>query len=54
MTDRDILEDIHALEEQLLGFERRYGIRSEIFSSAHMSSDEPENDAWVLRMLKGI
>jgi hypothetical protein len=27
MTLRDILADIHALEEELLGFERAYGIR---------------------------
>jgi hypothetical protein len=29
MTLREILADIHALEEELLAFERKYGIRSE-------------------------
>ena len=44
----DILADIHALEEELLEFERRYGLRSETFYTAYMSGEEPENDAWVL------
>ncbi|MEA2601882.1 MAG: hypothetical protein QOF89_2874 [Acidobacteriota bacterium] len=44
----EILADIHALEEELLEFERRYGLRSETFYAAYMSGEEPENDAWVL------
>jgi hypothetical protein len=48
MNIRDILLDIHALEEELLGFERKYGIRSETFYAAYMSGEEPEDDAWVL------
>ena len=48
MTDRQILSDIHALEEELLAFERKYGIRSEVFYAAFMGGDEPENDARVL------
>lgn len=32
MNIHEILLDIHALEEELLGFERKYGVRSEIFS----------------------
>ena len=48
MTLRDILADIHALEEELLGFERAYGIRSETLYTAYMSGEEPEEDAWVL------
>ena len=43
-----ILADIHALEEELLNFERKYGLRSETFYAAYMSGEEPENDAWVL------
>lgn len=31
MTLHGILADIHALEEHLLAFERKYGIRSETF-----------------------
>lgn len=48
MTIRDILLDIHALEEELLDFERKYGIRSETFYAAYASGEEPEDDAWVL------
>ena len=29
MSLHEILTDIHALEEELLAFERKYGIRSE-------------------------
>lgn len=48
MTIHDILADIHALEEELLNFERKYGIRSETFYAAYISGEEPENDRWVL------
>ena len=48
MTIREILLDIHALEEELLDFERKYGIRSETFYAAYASGEEPEDDAWVL------
>ena len=48
MTARQILTDIHALEEELLAFERKYGLRSETFCAAYLSGEEPENDAWVL------
>jgi hypothetical protein len=44
----EILSDIHALETELLDFERKYGIRSETFYAAYISGEEPENDAWVL------
>ena len=48
MNLREILADIHALEEDMLNFERRYGIRSEAFYAAYVSGEEPENDSWVL------
>jgi hypothetical protein len=48
MNLRDIVVDIHALEEELLDFERRYGIRSETFYAAYMSGEEPADDGWVL------
>ncbi|MCL4803962.1 MAG: hypothetical protein KJ046_06675 [Anaerolineae bacterium] len=48
MTPHELLTDIHALEEELLGFERKYGIRSETFFAAYMSGEEPEDDSWVL------
>ena len=48
MNLHDILSDIHALEEELLIFERKYGIRSEIFYASYISGEEPEDDNWVL------
>ncbi len=48
MNIREILADIHALEEELLQFERKYGIRSETFFAAYISGEEPEDDSWVL------
>jgi len=48
MDLREILTDIHVLEEELLDFERKYGIRSETFYAAYVSGEEPENDSWVL------
>lgn len=44
----ELLMDIHALETELLAFERTYGIRSETFYAAYSAGEEPENDAWVL------
>ncbi len=48
MMIRTILLDIHALEEELLNFERTYGVRSETFYIAYARGEEPENDDWVL------
>lgn len=48
MTPQEILTDIHALEEELLAFERKYGVRSEIFYAAYITGEEPENEEWVL------
>jgi len=48
MNLREILADIHVLEEELLDFERKYGIRSETFYAAYVSGEEPEDDSWVL------
>jgi hypothetical protein len=48
MNARDILADIHALEEELLDFERKFGVRSETFYAAYANGEEPENDDWVL------
>ena len=48
MNISQILADIHALEEELLAYERKYGIRSETFYAAFTSGEEPEDDNWVL------
>ena len=47
MTLEELLADIHALEEDILAFERKYGVRSETFYAAYVSGEEPEDDAWV-------
>ncbi len=48
MNAQALLADIHALEEDLLAFERKYGVRSEVFFAAYARGEEPENEAWVL------
>jgi hypothetical protein len=48
MMLEELLADIHALEEDMLVFERKYGVRSETFYAAYVSGEEPEDDAWVL------
>jgi hypothetical protein len=48
MTARQLLAEIHALEEESLVFERKYGVRSETFYAAYMSGEEPEKEDWVL------
>lgn len=48
MSLHGLLIDIHALEEELLAFERKYGIRSETFYAAYANGEEAEDEAWVL------
>ena len=48
MSAQTLLADIHALEEDLLAFERKYGVRSETFFAAYAQGEEPEMPAWVL------
>jgi len=36
------------LEEELLDFERCYGIRSETLYAAYATGEEPEDDRWML------
>jgi hypothetical protein len=48
MTLFEILQDIHALEEDLLMYERKYGVLSQTFYESYMQGDEPPDDAWVL------
>jgi hypothetical protein len=48
MTAQEILTDIHALEEELLDFERKYGVRSELFYAAYAAGEEPQDESWVL------
>lgn len=48
MKLQQLLTDIHSLEEDLLAFERKYGIRSETFYAAYAHGEEPLDDSWVL------
>jgi hypothetical protein len=48
MTLSEIIQDIHACEEDLLMYERKYGILTPTFYESFMQGDEPPNDAWVL------
>lgn len=48
MGVREILLDIHALEEEMLEFERKYGIRSETLYAVYVNGEEAEDDAWML------
>lgn len=47
MTLSDIIQDIHAMEEDLLMYERKYGILSSTFYVSYMQGDEPPEEAWV-------
>jgi len=48
MTLEGILRDIHAMREDLLTFERKYGVPSELFYEAYQQGEEPADSAWVL------
>lgn len=48
MTFDDVVQDIHAIEETLLTFERKYGVLSETFYQSYQNGEEPADDAWVL------
>lgn len=48
MDLQGLLTDIHALEQELLQFERRYGVRSETMYAAYVAGEEPEDDSWVM------
>lgn len=48
MTLQEIISDIHALNEDLEVYERKYGVLSETFYELYLSGEEPEEEAWVL------
>ena len=48
MTLDSILRDIQAMREDLLMFERKYNVPTEIFYEAYMRGEEPAESAWVL------
>ena len=48
MTLDEILQDIHTLEEDLVAYERKYGVLTETFYESYINGEEPPDDAWVL------
>jgi len=48
MTLQDVLIDIHALNEDIEAYERKYGVLSETFYESYTNGEEPEDDSWVL------
>lgn len=48
MTLNEILQTIHTLREDLLTFERKYGVPTEVFYRAYQQGEEPADQAWVL------
>ena len=48
MTLDDVLRDIHAMREDLLVFERKYGVPTEVFYDAYRNGEEPADSSWVL------
>jgi hypothetical protein len=48
MTLDEILQDIHALEEDMLVYERKYNVLTETFYESYVNGEEPPDDAWVL------
>jgi hypothetical protein len=48
MILQDVIDDIHALYEDLKVYERKYGILSDTFYELYISGIEPDNDNWVL------
>ena len=48
MTLQDIIADIHAIQEDLEMYERKYGVLSETFYELYSGGEELEDNTWVL------
>ncbi|MCP5103370.1 MAG: hypothetical protein GY950_08325 [bacterium] len=48
MTLQEIIADVHALNEDLEAYERKYGVLSETFYESYTKGEEPEDDSWVM------
>ena len=48
MTLDEILREIHTLGEDLLTYERKYGVLTETFYESYTNGEEPPDEAWVL------
>ncbi len=42
----EILQDIHAMELELIRYERSYGVLTEVFYEAYSRGEEPEDSGW--------
>lgn len=48
MILQEIVEDIHALREDIEAYERKYGVLSETFYESYIIGEEPEDASWML------
>ena len=48
MTLQEIISDIHALNEDIEAYERKYGVLSETFYESYTNGEEPEDESWVM------
>ena len=48
MDLQEIMADIHAINEDLEAYERKYGVLSETFYESYINGEEPKDDVWVL------
>ncbi len=44
---QELITELHTLDQQLAGFEDRYGLLSETFFAWYQSAEEPDNVDWV-------
>lgn len=48
MTLQEMIADVHALKEDLVTYERKYGVLSETFYESYTNGEEPEDESWML------
>jgi hypothetical protein len=48
LTLQDIIADIHALNEDLAMYERKYGVLSDTFYESYQRGEETQDESWVL------
>lgn len=48
MTLDAIMRDIEAMREDLLVFEQKYNVPTEVFYAAYQQGEEPAEQSWVL------
>jgi hypothetical protein len=46
-ASHEILQDIHAMELELIRYERTYGVLTEVFYEAYSRGEEPEDSGCV-------